>query len=1205
MNFFTVLSMRSVLVMFTLAVLLVLAMSGSAHAQLFLRDDPGLSPEGPPGGFGIDGDMYANRPSTIPFNGASDWFDSLAGPGRGLLNNNGTPRNPKDFSIFGGDTANIDLIANRFDAVNSNGDTSWAGGSKVNDPSTQGIVLHNNNNKSEINHAYVAVTKDKDTKEFWINVGVDRQSNNGTDFIAMYLLQNGQQFSLGSNPSVVNTGPDAGFTIGDLLFSIAWSNGGTKPNIAVYAWKSIGAGKFDFVPDSTFDTTAIFISANTGGPLVLPTGYTVYGGQTSYQTNTFAEFSANINKVLRAAGVTCGVFTQANIFTVTSQNPSAQMKDLVTPIGVDIEISPLVNVAINPACEGSAGSMCAIITGGTPFGGGHPYHYSWSGPGGFSSSDSCVAVSASGSYILVVTDSGGCVVRDTAVYASFPKPILSCSGGDSLTCVKLTATTSVNTTPATGVSYQWTGAGLVSGGNSATATWNQPGIKKVVVIIDATGCTDSCTASVGQNITPPVLQCTGGDSITCTKLTATTSVSSTPSTGVSYQWSGAGLVSGGNSATATWNQPGTKKVIVTNNANGCTDSCTASVGLSVTPPVLQCTGGDSLTCTKLTANTSVSSTPSTGVSYQWSGAGLVSGGTSSTATWNQPGTKKVIVTITATGCKDSCTAMITQNITPPSLQCSGSDTITCTNLTGTTSVSSTPSTGVTYQWSGAGLVSGGTTPTATWNQPGTKKVVVTITATGCKDSCTATVGQNNTPPNLTARGGTVTCFAPTVQLSASSTARCAKYHWTGPNGFATYEQNPTAVDSGNYTITVTDTCNGCTKDTTVHVSNVIPQLNDSCGAHGPITTGFELDGDATSTGANPPDDWDRIRSGDAHPTSTTGIVNDAPSKTDDYFKMGTKDLTDVNQWFWSVNTTPDKDDILHGGAAQYGTQLYFFGDRYSTSGDAQIGFWFFKNPVDTLPNGTFTGLHTSGDLLVLSNFIQGGGTPVIFAYEWVGSGGSDGTLNKLSLTNANSFATVNSSSKPSPWPYQSKGKGTNNQFPAGAFFEGGIDLACLPGINVCFSSFLLETRTSQSVTASLKDFLIGRFSVGSAQAIAQAGTIKKELTPEEGVRLSSEAKPAAFALHANYPNPFNPTTVIRYDLPEASTVKLSIFNVLGQEVATLVNANLEAGYHSTEWNTENAGGMSLPSGVYFYRIHASSIATGQEFSQINKMVLIK
>jgi photosystem II stability/assembly factor-like uncharacterized protein len=87
-----------------------------------------------------------------------------------------------------------------------------------------------------------------------------------------------------------------------------------------------------------------------------------------------------------------------------------------------------------------------------------------------------------------------------------------------------------------------------------------------------------------------------------------------------------------------------------------------------------------------------------------------------------------------------------------------------------------------------------------------------------------------------------------------------------------------------------------------------------------------------------------------------------------------------------------------------------------------------------------------------------------------------------------------------------------------------------------------------------------------------------------GVPVGVEAEkemPQTFALSQNYPNPFNPTTTIRYSLPNRSRVALTVFNTLGQEVAQLVNGEVEAGYHDVAFNA-----LGLSSGVYFYRIQA-------------------
>jgi hypothetical protein len=93
--------------------------------------------------------------------------------------------------------------------------------------------------------------------------------------------------------------------------------------------------------------------------------------------------------------------------------------------------------------------------------------------------------------------------------------------------------------------------------------------------------------------------------------------------------------------------------------------------------------------------------------------------------------------------------------------------------------------------------------------------------------------------------------------------------------------------------------------------------------------------------------------------------------------------------------------------------------------------------------------------------------------------------------------------------------------------------------------------------------------------------------------------PTTYELYQNLPNPFNPQTLIKYDLPEAADVKLDVFNILGQKIATLVNTYQAAGPKSVVWDGTDAGGAKVASGVYFYKINAGS------YSATKKMMFIK
>ena len=105
----------------------------------------------------------------------------------------------------------------------------------------------------------------------------------------------------------------------------------------------------------------------------------------------------------------------------------------------------------------------------------------------------------------------------------------------------------------------------------------------------------------------------------------------------------------------------------------------------------------------------------------------------------------------------------------------------------------------------------------------------------------------------------------------------------------------------------------------------------------------------------------------------------------------------------------------------------------------------------------------------------------------------------------------------------------------------------------------------------------------------------------------SAVLPTEFALHQNYPNPFNPNTVIRYDLPEAAQVTITITDLLGREVRQLVAGKLEPGWKSVTWDASDAAGKPVSAGVYFYQIkvyNSDEIGAGN-YTQTRKMVLLK
>ena len=288
---------------------------------------------------------------------------------------------------------------------------------------------------------------------------------------------------------------------------------------------------------------------------------------------------------------------------------------------------------------------------------------------------------------------------------------------------------------------------------------------------------------------------------------------------------------------------------------------------------------------------------------------------------------------------------------------------------------------------------------------------------------------------------------------------------------------------------------------------------------------FELEGNAVHNGWGSPgdgDDWATLYGGPGSADIFTGITADpAPMSI---FDGGKKDIQEVQGvWSWKHGSVPDKNDITNAYAAAYtatanmgdtvagDTIIYFGADRFANTGDAFLGFWFFKNEIIAEDDGSFSGFHALGDILVLVNFPQGANAePLIQVISWVptstcskadnnnpqpgdcaakhlfleaGASGAGAVCNG----SGGLFCAVTNDENglydptDSPWAYIPKA-GPAGSFPYESIFEGGINLSQLfPDSDGCFSSFLAETRSSSSFTASLKDFVLDSFPLCSIE----------------------------------------------------------------------------------------------------------------------------
>ncbi|MDZ7797579.1 MAG: FlgD immunoglobulin-like domain containing protein [Candidatus Marinimicrobia bacterium] len=135
------------------------------------------------------------------------------------------------------------------------------------------------------------------------------------------------------------------------------------------------------------------------------------------------------------------------------------------------------------------------------------------------------------------------------------------------------------------------------------------------------------------------------------------------------------------------------------------------------------------------------------------------------------------------------------------------------------------------------------------------------------------------------------------------------------------------------------------------------------------------------------------------------------------------------------------------------------------------------------------------------------------------------------------------------------------------------------------------------------DDATAEFPYGGPARTLTVGTSASEHTywyNDDTLEVAVDGIPGEFALHQNYPNPFNPTTTINFDLPEASDVKLVIYDIAGRKIRTLVNGNnIDAGYKKIVWNGRDDYGNGVATGMYIYRLQAG------EFVEVKKMTFLK
>jgi hypothetical protein len=436
--------------------------------------------------------------------------------------------------------------------------------------------------------------------------------------------------------------------------------------------------------------------------------------------------------------------------------------------------------------------------------------YSWTGPGGFTSSSQNPSVSTAGTYTLTVSN-GGCTGTATVTVVEdrgLPGATVTKSG--SITCNTSTVTlTAAPTASGVTVSYSWTaseGGGAITNPTSATPTVSVAGTYTVVVRNTANGCTSTANVSVTGDKTLPAVTAESTGTFTCANTSVTLAATASVAN-ATYQWSGP------NGFTSTLRNPavsvsGLYTVTARNPVNGCT-SVAASVTTTgnTTAPGVSASAGN-LTCSVLSVTLQGNSgTP--GVTYSWTGP---SGYTSAekTPVTTVPGTYTLTVTNPVNGCTSTISVSVAQDSgAPTGVTATASGPKTCSQglvtLYGNSATSN-----VSYAWTGPFGFSSAQQNASVMN-PGLYQLRVTSLSSGCYTIKTAMVVEDIlSPENVSASAlGDLSCRHETVTLTASSTSPSVNYYWSGPNGFNASTASVNVSEAGDYMVIIEVPNNEC------------------------------------------------------------------------------------------------------------------------------------------------------------------------------------------------------------------------------------------------------------------------------------------------------------------------------------------------------------------------------------------------------------
>lgn len=681
-------------------------------------------------------------------------------------------------------------------------------------------------------------------------------------------------------------------TIGTCTYNISPFVAGA---LTSYPWSEAQVNPSLLTPGTTYTITYSFNSGNGACPVVTATRTLLVNNPYNSSWTAVGPLCANgacVNLPPQVTGTAGGTWAGTGVVS-NSFCPSVGAGSY--PVTYSVGISPLCskstvnNISVTPVPTANAGPTksltCSQTT--TVLAGSGGGSYAWSGPGITGGGATATpTVISTGTYSLSVTVNG-CTSNPATVTVvqNTTQPVPTATTSGAITCINNTV--SLSSSPL-GMTYTWVppgGSSIISGVNSANATGQGPGTYTIIVKDPTNGCSSFTTVTAAQNTVAPGATPSTSGVLTCTNSVISLSVS--PSL-MNYTWTatgGSSITAGVNSQNATGNGPGPYTVTVQNPGNGCISSASISAVVNTTVPgPTSASAAGVLTCANLTTN--MVGSPTVGVTYNWSGPGIVSGGNTSSPVVNAPGNYTMTVTSTVNGCTNTAVGAVTQNTTQPASSATSSGTITC--VATAVNLTVTPA-GMTYTWTppfGGAITSGVNSQFATGNGAGIYTVMVLNPANGCSKSATVQPITNTTPPSPSiAPTPSITCTTTLVTLSGSPPTNVL-YNWTGAGIIGASNQMTVNVNQvGTYSLMVTSTVNGCTAQVSASVGNFTNQPVVNAGSTQTVTCltpSVQLIGSANPSTCTPV--W----------TSSVGVCGGANSYTATACSAGIYTLTATN-----------------------------------------------------------------------------------------------------------------------------------------------------------------------------------------------------------------------------------------------------------------------------------------------------------------------